>query len=160
MRDLASVEFLTEVDREEAVRGEFNGHASMTMVLDASGRVLLNLRDDKPEILYPNHWAILGGAVEPDESPADAARRELHEEIGLVADHVEHFCSVVDRGGHRHLVWVFVTNTELPVDEFTLTEGQDLRFFSFDELDELQITPFVRQVLNAYRVRHRSLGSV
>lgn len=37
MRDLTGIDFLTEVDREEVLRGKFNGHASMTMVLDLAG---------------------------------------------------------------------------------------------------------------------------
>lgn len=123
----------------------------MTIVLDAAGRVLLNLRDDKPEILYPNHWAILGGEAELGESPQRAARRELREEVGLTAEDLEYFCSIIDRDGHRQLVSVFSTHTRASATDLSLAEGQDLRFFSFDELDGLQITPFVRQVLSAFR---------
>ncbi|SDM72497.1 NUDIX domain-containing protein [Allokutzneria albata] len=150
--------FLTELDYIEAERGEFNGHASMTMVLDEFDRVLLNLRDDKPEILYPNHWAILGGSAETGESPILAARRELAEEIGPAVEEFgdfEHFCSVIDRDGHRHLVSVFTTRTTLPSTEFTLTEGQEIKFFSFEELDKIRITPFVRQVLRAYHAQQK-----
>ncbi|WP_143261493.1 NUDIX domain-containing protein [Allokutzneria sp. NRRL B-24872] len=156
MSELSTAGYLTELDRAEVERGEFAGRASMTMVLDGTGRVLLNLRDDKPEILYPNHWAILGGAAEPGESPVVTARRELAEEIGSAVEQFgefEHFCSVIDRGGHRHLVSVFTTSTTLPSTAFTLAEGQELRFFSFDELDGIQITPFVRQVLSEYRAK-------
>ncbi|GAA3992720.1 hypothetical protein GCM10022247_09860 [Allokutzneria multivorans] len=151
--------YLSEQDRIEVERGEFTGRASMTMVLDEDDRVLLNLRDDKPEILYPNHWAILGGAAEPGESPVVTARRELGEEIGSAVEEFgefEHFCSVIDRGGHRHLVSVFITRTTMPSTEFTLTEGQELRFFAFEELDSITITPFVRQVLSAYRASGRA----
>ncbi|GAA3256816.1 NUDIX domain-containing protein [Dactylosporangium siamense] len=45
---------------------------------DAAGRVLL------VEPTYKDHWELPGGAVEGDESPYDAAVRELHEELGLV----------------------------------------------------------------------------
>jgi 8-oxo-dGTP diphosphatase len=48
----------------------------------------LLVRDDAGRILmvrptYKDGWDIPGGYVEPDESPADAARRELREELGV-----------------------------------------------------------------------------
>lgn len=45
---------------------------------DAVGRVLLVRQRDTGK------WATIGGSVEPDESPEDAARREAHEEAGVV----------------------------------------------------------------------------
>ena len=41
------------------------------------GRYLMQLRDPKPHILLPDHWALFGGAIDPGESAADAMRREL-----------------------------------------------------------------------------------
>ncbi len=35
---------------------------------------------------YPGYWELPGGKLEPNESPADAARRECFEELGI---HVE-----------------------------------------------------------------------
>lgn len=150
MEHIDAPAFLTERDQAEAMDGQFTGAASMVMVLDVRGRVLLNLRDDKPSILYPNHWAILGGASEPGETPEMTARRELREEIGLEAGTLDAFCRVIDRGGHRHLVSVFVTRTDIALSDLRLSEGQALRFFDIEELDALLVTPFVREVLNAY----------
>ena len=45
------------------------------------GRWLLQLCDDTDSIIYPSHWGLFGGHVEPGESPADAVQRELEEEI-------------------------------------------------------------------------------
>jgi 8-oxo-dGTP pyrophosphatase MutT (NUDIX family) len=45
------------------------------------GRYLMQLRDDKPNILLPAHWALFGGTIEPGEKPEAAIRRELEEEL-------------------------------------------------------------------------------
>jgi 8-oxo-dGTP diphosphatase len=57
------------------------------MVFDPAGRVLLIRcavvrRDGKPFVF----WLTPGGEIEPGEEPLDAARRELHEELGLVLE--------------------------------------------------------------------------
>lgn len=54
-------------------------------VLVADGRVLLGLRS-AGRAHFPGVWDLPGGHVEPGESPRDAARRELREEIGVDVD--------------------------------------------------------------------------
>ena len=50
---------------------------SAVLFTDPAGRVLL------VEPTYKEHWEVPGGAVDADESPYDAAVRELKEELGL-----------------------------------------------------------------------------
>ena len=50
-------------------------------VLERDGAWLLQLRDDKESILYPGHWGLFGGHLDPDETPSEAVHRELLEEI-------------------------------------------------------------------------------
>lgn len=55
------------------------------IVEDAQGRILLQLRTD-------NHcWGYPGGSVELDEEVEVAAKRELFEETGLIANKLELF---------------------------------------------------------------------
>ncbi len=51
----------------------------LAIVFDDAGRVLLNRRSDNGK------WAVVGGAVDPGEEPADAAVREVLEETGIIA---------------------------------------------------------------------------
>ena len=55
------------------------------IVVDSENRILLQLRSD-------NHcWGYAGGSVELDEVVEDAAKRELFEETGLIAESLELF---------------------------------------------------------------------
>ena len=60
-------------------------------LLVCDGRYLMQLRDDKPGILLPEHWALFGGSLDPGEDAAAAMRRELAEELELPARDVTLF---------------------------------------------------------------------
>jgi 8-oxo-dGTP diphosphatase len=55
--------------------------AAGAVVHDATGRLLLVQRGREPQA---GRWTLPGGRVEPGESPAEAAAREVAEETGVV----------------------------------------------------------------------------
>jgi 8-oxo-dGTP diphosphatase len=55
-----------------------------TVLQDADGRILLAERTARQ--ISPGYWELPGGKVDPGETPDQAARRELHEEIGVQVD--------------------------------------------------------------------------
>ncbi|MFP9062397.1 NUDIX hydrolase [Natrialbaceae archaeon A-chndr2] len=59
------------------------GRTAAARVTDESGRIALIKNG------WTNGWFLPGGAVEPGETPRDAARREVREETGLEAT-IEH----------------------------------------------------------------------
>jgi mutator protein MutT len=52
-------------------------------VIERDGRYLLTLRPEGTHLA--DHWEFPGGKCDPHESHAEALRRELHEELDIVA---------------------------------------------------------------------------
>ncbi|MDW3224148.1 MAG: NUDIX hydrolase [Paracoccaceae bacterium] len=53
------------------------------IVLLMGDQLITILRDDRPDIPYPNHWDLPGGGREGRETPLHCALRETREELGL-----------------------------------------------------------------------------
>ena len=65
---------------------DYHTHAAAAVfLLTKDRRLVLQLRDNKPDIHYPGMITAFGGAAEPGETPAECALRELAEETGIRA---------------------------------------------------------------------------
>ncbi len=51
------------------------------IIENAGGEILLQLRDNKPGLEYPNCWGTFGGQIEEGETPQGALVREIKEEL-------------------------------------------------------------------------------
>ncbi|MFD4635687.1 NUDIX domain-containing protein [Lentzea sp. NPDC058436] len=104
------------------------------VMVNPAGQVLLYLRDDKPEIRFPNTWCLPGGYLEEGETPHECVRREIEEEMGVVlaAGDVHHLASEQRFYGVEHTFWA---EADLDLDEVVLTEGQRLRWFTREEVE-------------------------
>jgi 8-oxo-dGTP pyrophosphatase MutT (NUDIX family) len=120
------------------------------LILDEGGRYLLQLRDDLPEIWFPDHWGLFGGAIDGNEALDEALTREMEEELGFVPEGAAYFtrfdydASFFGRPGDvltRH--YYVVHAPPEAVDNFRLGEGQRFQFFEPRAiLDGLQIAPY------------------
>lgn len=124
-------------------------HVSAGIILvNPQGRILLELRADDPTIMYPGFWGITGGAAWPGESPEETARREVREETGLVLGTVSPFRAYRKvKEGTLFETHYFCASVDQPVEAMTVGEGQELRFFSPDELPALPLAYSHSQVL-------------
>ncbi|TGO06718.1 NUDIX hydrolase [Serinibacter arcticus] len=122
------------------------------IVQAADGRVLLQLRDDKPEIPYPNTWCIPGGMREDGESPLDCAVRELEEEMGLRVPPSRLRLVEARTRSYGHETTYAV---ELDVDPATidLTEGQAVALFTAVEIAGMSLGYEDDDVLAAFFAR-------
>ncbi|HEX2139055.1 MAG TPA: NUDIX domain-containing protein [Woeseiaceae bacterium] len=60
---------------------EYDRAGIAAVITPGDGRYLMQLRDDKPGLLYPGYTCLFGGAIEAGESASEALLRELYEEL-------------------------------------------------------------------------------
>ena len=112
------------------------------------GRYIMQLRDPKPNIFYPGHWGLFGGARDKNETEVEALNRELHEELGFKPREMSCFVrlhfdlSSIGVGQVSRAVYeISVTQTE--VGSFDLCEGLACRALTARTiLTELAVTPY------------------
>ena len=134
--------------------------AVAVILLNNRNEVLLQLRDNNPKISFANLWTLPGGVVEPDETPEQAAHRELTEETGLQLK-LSHWKSYNRKPQNRQFLieqHIYVGRTHQSTDEMSLGEGQALRFFRRDELSSLRIAFEFDKLLDEFF--EREVGAV
>jgi 8-oxo-dGTP pyrophosphatase MutT (NUDIX family) len=118
------------------------------LLLREDGRYVMQLRDSKPEIFYPAHWGCFGGGVEAGESPVEALKRELREEIGFDMPAALPFTQFDFDFRPLGYAKVFRIYFEVHVPDsafraFVLGEGADVQAFRGEELlATRRVTPY------------------
>ena len=133
--------------------------AAIICVEDAG--YLMQLRDARPDIWYPDHWGLFGGAIDPGEEPAQALRRELLEELELEVGEAELFAKIdYDLGplGLRRYErsYYLVPISHAVETRLVLHEGASRRVFTGPEiLKEPNVTPYDAFALFLHHARGR-----
>jgi 8-oxo-dGTP pyrophosphatase MutT (NUDIX family) len=125
--------------------------AAGALIRDEEGRVLLVRHVDGP-------WQLPGGAIDPDESPEDAVRRECREEASIEIRPLG-VAGVFGGAGYRRRysngdeVGIVATVYEAEIVSGTVRPGddetQDVGWFAVDELEALDLSPSTGTSLQA-----------
>ena len=106
---------------------DYHTHAAAgVFLLTDDCRLVLQLRDNKPDIHYPGMIATFGGGAEPGETPVACALRELEEETGIAARAEDlHLLGAVSRVDFRGdpTASVFFLLRGVDPDRLVITEG-------------------------------------
>ena len=115
---------------------------------DAGGRLLMQLRDDRPGLVHAGMWGPFGGGVEPGETLAQAAVREFAEETGLALDTaaLRPLARVVSDSARRTRLIAFEAPMPAPVEAVRLGEGAGFALLTTAQLERFPLTPPLRPV--------------
>ena len=102
-------------------------------ILYQDDKFLMQLRDDIPNIVYPGHWGLFGGHLEPGETPDVAVKRELLEEISYTPPNLLEFGCYPDEKAIRHVYYAPLT---VELNQLVLLEGWDMDFLTIDNIKQ------------------------
>lgn len=119
-------------------------HLGANAIITCNGKLLLEKRRDC------DLWGLVGGGVKKQETSLDAITREIYEELGLrvskdrfkklgVYGEPGRIAAYQDGSIWRMVVVVFSLELEKEPDIVLSEESRDMRFFSMEELKDIEI---------------------
>lgn len=116
------------------------------------GEFLLYLRDNKPDIPFPDHWDLIGGHVEEGEKPDQALVREVKEELNIdLKEYIfykKYVCLTGD--AYENTKYIYTGRINLPIEEITLLEGVRPQFFSKEEIPGVKFANILKSIVMDY----------
>ena len=136
-----------------------NHHCATVLLITEDGRMIGQLRDNKPDIDSPGKIGIFGGSVEDNETYLHAAWRELVlEETNLKFDEKDLTLFLEDKAWRqlssewevRHIYYVKITDEQL--SNLEIYEGQGWVVIKDDQDPQLAevIRPAVKYFMEQY----------
>jgi 8-oxo-dGTP diphosphatase len=123
------------------------------IILENDNReILLYLRDNKPGIPFPNHWDLIGGHVEEGETPEEALVRETKEELDIDLKEYKFYKEYTCRTGdaYENIKYIYIGKINLPIEEFTLLEGECPQFFSREDIPNVKFANILKTIVMEY----------
>jgi len=125
-------------------------HHSAKAIVIHNSQVLLLLRDNLPTISDPDTWDLPGGGVEAGETLEEGLKRELQEEINVIPKNYSYLGKLPTNDGLDHAVYLAILSDDEMSRLQLGNEGQELRFFDFDEALKLRFGNGYKYFLEKY----------
>ncbi|GAA2647638.1 NUDIX hydrolase [Paractinoplanes durhamensis] len=118
-------------------------------LVDATGALLLQLRDDKAPYC-PNFWGLPGGAIEEGETPLEGAMRELWEETSLRPSAPLRLFTRQDLPDLGRVKHYFYGPTTAAQSDVVLGEGAAMLFIPAAEALNRPLTPGTAETIDRF----------
>jgi 8-oxo-dGTP diphosphatase len=119
---------------------------SCILIENSNGNFLLQLKDSTYK-LYPLHWSILGGKIEENETPLEAIKREMIEEINTELINPKFIESQII---NNEKLYLFHEKMDLDIPKIVLTEGEKVEYLSKEQILELKMLPSGKKLFQYY----------
>ena len=125
---------------------------SVGAIIYYRGKYLLQKRDKKKNIFFPNIWGVFGGTIEKNETPLQGIKRELKEELNLKFQNPQFFLKLTIKSKNftpHRTRYFFVCKLPLSFrKDIILTEGQKFEFQKLEDIGHNDIVPWDFAALN------------
>lgn len=95
-------------------------------IIISNGKIALQLRDSKENIIFPNSWGFFGGSINLNEHPINAIKRELFEELDLKNFKSLRFVNIYFSSKYKCIFYIYTLKL---FEKIILKEGFDYDFF-------------------------------
>jgi 8-oxo-dGTP diphosphatase len=123
------------------------------IILENDNReILLYLRDNKPDIPFPNYWDLIGGHVEEGETPEEALIREVKEELDIDLKEYTFYKKFewLTGDAYNNIKYIYSGRINLPIEEITLLEGVRAQYFSKEEIPNVKFANILKSIVMEY----------
>jgi len=109
--------------------------------INSKNEILLQLRDNKLTISYPDFWGSLGGEIEEGETLLEALEREIKEEINSEVTNIKFLGTfILDEGIYEPCkLFIYKGKIQDFVENIKINEGQKVGFFKFEDIENLKM---------------------
>lgn len=119
---------------------------AVASIIKYNDKFLLQLRDNKNNIFFPNMWGLFGGAIEDNETYLYGLKREINEELNInikkkKITFVTNITFEVKKKCIERYIYYFEINQN-QYDKLKISEGQKIGFFDRNELKNIQIVSY------------------
>lgn len=119
---------------------------ALAVIVDNDNKILLLKRAEEPGTWMPNKWGLVGGGIEKGETPEEACKREIKEEIGLDIDKFVQSFSIEKFEGSIEYVFACRYTGE-PTDVELNEENTNYGWYDIDEMSFLDTVPHLKEYI-------------
>ena len=131
-------------------------------IITYKSKYLLQLRDNKKRISFPNHWGLFGGRKDGKETDISTIKREIKEETNLDINVEQKILSVNFEviGLKKKRILIYFDCIIKNSNSIILKEGKKYKFFSFNQLRKLNIVPMDFVALKTHHLKNNGFISI